>query len=580
MTSINLQNWKITLPIDQSGGFGGTAYEVTNPTSYTRVPYFYSANDGALVFNAPVQGATTSGSSYARSELREMSGTAKAAWNLSQGGVMTATLEVDQAPVKNDGSLGRLVVGQIHGKDHELVRLYWDKGTVYFMNDRAGPSNTETKFAFANSTGQAPDISLNEKFSYKIDARGSALKVDIVADGQVYSSSTVISSVWQSDLLYFKAGVYLGVNEGSGSGSGQTSFYALQVSHTNSAPLPPTVPTTSTPVPPTVPTTVQTKEIKGTSGNDILTGTAANETMRGYSGNDVLRGQAGKDILWGNGGNDGLTGGTGADWMKGGDGRDTYTFSAGHGRDTIHEFRSGETLAFGSGMFASAEAVRAAMKVTSSGVLLKTGVDSSILFTGSTLSQVKNAIITVPTVTAAAAAQAAPASGAPAEESVVAYSPKLKADAGSGFDILTTGGSTARIDLTRSKLKDFEALASTGNGTEKVKLSLSKVAAESDGAAKAAFTAILGGDAGDAISLTGKGWTFDEQVRYDRSSPADGLDLDDLARIAQTQGGNVDDLAKEMNGFIFHNGDQTVTLWTDLFAKSLSVNGTSLDHLV
>jgi hypothetical protein len=230
MTSFDLQNWKLTLPVDRAGGFSGSAYEVTNPTSYTRTPYFYTTNDGALVFSAPVQGATKSGSSYARSELREMNGSSKAAWKLSQGGIMSATLEVDAAPHR-DGIGGRLVVAQVHGQDEELVRLYWENNKLYFANDQAGPDNRETKFYFVNASGQQPNVSLDERFSYTISAKGSDLHVSIFADGQIYKSVTKINPAWQSDTFYFKAGAYLGANETNGSGYGQASFYDLRVSH-------------------------------------------------------------------------------------------------------------------------------------------------------------------------------------------------------------------------------------------------------------------------------------------------------------------------------------------------------------
>ena len=79
-----------------------------------------------------------------------MNGTAKAAWNLNTGGFMSATLEVDAAP-NRDGMGGRIIVGQIHGQDDELVRLYWENGKLYFANDQAGSSNSETKFYFVNA---------------------------------------------------------------------------------------------------------------------------------------------------------------------------------------------------------------------------------------------------------------------------------------------------------------------------------------------------------------------------------------------------------------------------------------------
>ncbi|WP_243374855.1 polysaccharide lyase family 7 protein [Microvirga solisilvae] len=251
--NFDLSNWKITLPVDSSGTISGTAVEVQNLSGYQNSKYFYTGPDGAMVFYAPVDGATTSGSSYARSELREMNGSSKAAWNLSTGGFMSATLEVDAAPMR-DGQGKKLVIGQIHGQDDELVRLYWQDNKLYFANDQSGSDNKEHNFTFKADDGSAPDVSLNEKFSYTINAKGNVLDVDVYADGKVYHSHTTINSVWQSDTFYFKAGAYLGANETNGSGYGQTSFYALSFNHngtttTPSTPTTPTTPTNPTPTP-------------------------------------------------------------------------------------------------------------------------------------------------------------------------------------------------------------------------------------------------------------------------------------------------------------------------------------------
>jgi hypothetical protein len=205
--NFDLSNWKLTLPVDSSGSMSGTAVEVKSLTGYENSKYFYTGSDGAMVFYAPVEGATTSGSSYARSELREMKGTEKAAWSLSTGGFMSATLEVDAAP-NRDGAGGKIIVGQIHGQNDELVRLYWENGKLYFANDQAGSSNSEAKFYFVNASGQQPSVSLDERFSYTINAKGSDLEVTVFADGQVYKSVSKINSVWQSDTFYFKAGAY------------------------------------------------------------------------------------------------------------------------------------------------------------------------------------------------------------------------------------------------------------------------------------------------------------------------------------------------------------------------------------
>jgi hypothetical protein len=229
--NFDLENWKITLPVDNKGKTSGTAKEVKNLIGYEDSRFFYDAKDGAMVFKASVDGATTSGSKYARTELREMDGSDRAAWGLSEGGTLTATLKVDETPFKDSGAPGRVVVGQIHGQDDELVRLYYEDGKMYFMNDQAGPDDKETKFTFKNDAEEQPDISQGETFSYMIDAHGKKLTVKILADGQEYISSTKINPVWNSDMFYFKAGVYLGVNESTGSGEGQASFYGLDFSH-------------------------------------------------------------------------------------------------------------------------------------------------------------------------------------------------------------------------------------------------------------------------------------------------------------------------------------------------------------
>lgn len=226
-----LTNWKLTLPVDEDRGTDGEAIEIEDLTGYEDPDHFYDAPDGAMVFAAAVDGATTSGSQYPRSELREMRRGERAAWHLSEGGTMTATLRVDSVPARSNGSPGRIVIGQIHGEDDELVRLYYENSTLYFVNDRAGADDEESDFALQNALGEEPDIALGERFSYLIDAHDAILTVEAHADMDVYRSTTPINDVWQSDTFYFKAGVYLGVNDETGAGVGQASFYALDVGH-------------------------------------------------------------------------------------------------------------------------------------------------------------------------------------------------------------------------------------------------------------------------------------------------------------------------------------------------------------
>jgi Ca2+-binding RTX toxin-like protein len=287
--NFDLTKWKIGLPIDANGGYSGTATEVKNLIGYEHPTYFYTGPDGAMVFATPVEGATTSGSNFARSELLEMNGTVRAAWNLQQGGVMTASLEIDRAPIKFSGVAGRIVVGQIHGLDNELVRLYWENNKIYFVNGQAGATNAATTFYLTNASGEQPNISINERFSYILQAKGDDLVVRVEADGQTYTSQTRINDIWDTDVFYFKAGTYLGVNETQGTGWGQTSFYNLTINHDGT---------------PTVERPVTTRTFTGTSSSNTLSGTAGNDLIDGRGGDDKIYGKGGSDVLIGSAGRD------------------------------------------------------------------------------------------------------------------------------------------------------------------------------------------------------------------------------------------------------------------------------------
>jgi hypothetical protein len=233
--NFDLSLWKITLPLDSSGNKAGTAAEVKPiPVAFQKSPYFYTGADGAMVFMAPVDGATTSGSHYPRSELREMTASGgNAAWTSNQGGTLKATLAVNEVPKKSDGSMGRVVVGQIHGPDDELCRLYYDNGKIYFYDDKAGSSLKETQFILKSAAGAETQIPMNAKFDYSIIVANGALVVTATYNNIVYSATDKLSSFWPGMVLYYKAGVYVQVGKpgsgagSTGSGQGQVSFYKL-----------------------------------------------------------------------------------------------------------------------------------------------------------------------------------------------------------------------------------------------------------------------------------------------------------------------------------------------------------------
>jgi len=405
--NFDLSGWKLTLPIS---GSSSNALEIKNLVGYEQAQYFYDAPDGSMVFRADTTGATTSGSRYPRSELREMAGSELAWWTLADGGTMSGTLKIDAVPVKTGGIEGRLIFAQIHGTSEELLRMYWENDTVYFINDQAGSSNKETTFSFANADGEAPKIAKGEVFSYLIDVQGDTMSVQIFADGQTYTSVSKLNSVWQSDEFYFKAGVYLGVNASSGTGSGQVSYYGLDLSHADSgglggiksgihlpgnAPAPTPEPTPD-PVPeppslpddptPPLPSTPATGDLVGTGVRDSLSGTKAADRIFGLSGDDLIKGRGGNDTIFGGSGNDTIegndgddtiVGGFGADKIKGGSGADTFVVrSTAEAGDTIADFRAEDKLDLG-GIFAAA-GVHSAREAIDSGLLVLRSVGGNV----------------------------------------------------------------------------------------------------------------------------------------------------------------------------------------------------------
>lgn len=117
-------NWKITLPVDG-------AREVLNPEFLTyQDEWFWQDAEGHLHFRVRADGDTTSGSTYPRCELREMTGPdgrTKAAWPTNAGRhTMWMRARVRRIPpVKQDMS-----VAQIHtGSDDLCQAMYRGKGT-------------------------------------------------------------------------------------------------------------------------------------------------------------------------------------------------------------------------------------------------------------------------------------------------------------------------------------------------------------------------------------------------------------------------------------------------------------------
>lgn len=228
----DLSHWKLTVPVNDSGGIGGVAAELPSArlVDYSS-PWFQLGQGGkALVFWAPVNGATTSGSDYPRSELREVldPGNDNVNWTLHDKSVLQAKCAVQQVPDRT----GKVVVGQIHGFQVDplvkLVYRYSDTsrtGSVYALIDPTPHSKGDNV-----TLPLASGIGLNQAFSYEIDAGPSGLKMRVNSNPWVAYD---VDPSWDDVDLYFKAGVYVQASGASRTDGGKVAFYRLVATHPN-----------------------------------------------------------------------------------------------------------------------------------------------------------------------------------------------------------------------------------------------------------------------------------------------------------------------------------------------------------
>ena len=217
---LNLTNWKITIPTITSGD----AIEIKQPrlATYNLNPWFtVLPEENAVRFRAAVNGATTSGSGYPRSELREMvdNGKTNASWPSNEG---THTMFLDQAITAVPKTKQDVVAGQIHDNNKDIIVVRLNYPTLHVRIDRTNVYTLDSNYT------------LGKRFTVKF----------VVSDGltKVYYNNG-IDPVYTlnkrySD-AYFKTGVYTQSNcskEGSPSlcndnNYGEVIVYQAAVTH-------------------------------------------------------------------------------------------------------------------------------------------------------------------------------------------------------------------------------------------------------------------------------------------------------------------------------------------------------------
>ena len=254
LPEIDLNNWKVTLPIPRPDG---KPVEVKPPEilDYANVDvlkdFMYNdSTDGALVFYT-YPGASTTNSSYSRTELRELmdGGDGTVNWTFAEGGRMKGTLKLDEISTEPDGDPHRTMVMQIHGRltnaqrdligasDNNappMLKIYWQDGKVRVKTKILHDLNvSDTEILHTSAWGDDDGFIFseavnNDKFTLEIIASEGRMEV-ILNDNESIVYDGIHIEKWGVFENYFKAGNYLGTT--ADGAFARVKYYALEVSH-------------------------------------------------------------------------------------------------------------------------------------------------------------------------------------------------------------------------------------------------------------------------------------------------------------------------------------------------------------
>ena len=208
---LDLTNWKLTLPTGQEG----KPEEIVEPELSSFTNDFFRLNDGrdGVVFTANAGGVTTSGSSYPRSELREMNGQEKASWSNTAG---THTMRVREAVTRLPAVKPHVVAAQIHDAEDDVIEVRLE-GQRLLVEYNDGDDDATLDPAYA----------LGTPYDLEIDAADGHIRVS-------YNETQKADIVKSGAGWYFKAGSYVQSNLSRGdapNAEGQVVIYALHVQH-------------------------------------------------------------------------------------------------------------------------------------------------------------------------------------------------------------------------------------------------------------------------------------------------------------------------------------------------------------
>ena len=255
LSNIDLSHWSITTPALNERGKATTIEppEILNYANDERlIPFMYNDSiNGGLVFYAYPSDATTANTKYSRSELREqiVPGDNTINWSFAKGGVLKATLAMDETSKDNKGKYHRTIILQIHGrltneqrdligqKDNNappILKIYWDNGKVRVKSKLLKNLNaSDTEILHEDAWDNDKGFNFEQEVGFKkfsIEIQVSQGKMVIILNGTEYKVyENIHLKRWGIFENYFKAGNYFQSRD-IGSFS-KFRFYELEVYH-------------------------------------------------------------------------------------------------------------------------------------------------------------------------------------------------------------------------------------------------------------------------------------------------------------------------------------------------------------
>jgi len=210
---LDLTDWKLTLPVNTS--HAGSPDEFLQPEldGFQNTNFFkVNATRDGVVFTAPCGGATTSGSGYPRSELREMTGSGLASWSTTSG---IHTMVITQAITHLPEVKPHVVAGQIHDADDDVI-VFRLEGSKLFVDENGNDGPVLTS-----------NYQLGDVFTVKFVARNGGIECH-------YNGQYIYTYQISTSGCYFKAGCYTQSNTSRGDAPtayGEVIIYGLSVTH-------------------------------------------------------------------------------------------------------------------------------------------------------------------------------------------------------------------------------------------------------------------------------------------------------------------------------------------------------------